>query len=235
MPLTVGDDYHLTAGSKIAFDWTATGGPSLCAHASRLYLAFSGGGGLGGASANGDLNLAWSSDGLQWPQSQLTVYDQQHSLLSPALAELPALYGEPSRLFVSFTGTNHNLYLYDEQALARAQQVKANPIDPSPLKNAKDNDFETSDYAPALTAVLGPEGWSLIYVWTGSGNNRHLYSMDGLGYTANEAYHTAFSDTSAFAPAAITLDSHLYFAWAGTDNVHRLNVADYSGLQKIPS
>ena len=93
------------------------------------------------------------------PQSQLTlVYDQQHSLLSLTLAELPAPYGEPSRLFVSFTGTNHNLYLYDEQALALSPTGKANPIDPSPLKKRHDNDFETSDYAPALTAVLGPEG-----------------------------------------------------------------------------
>ena len=227
--LAVDAESHVTAetGSKITFNWTATGGPSLCVHAARLYLAFSGGGGSGGAQPNGALNLAWSSDGANWPQSQLTVFNQYHSLLSPALAELPNAIGaptEPYRLFVSFTGTNHLLYVNET-----GSQIP-------PLKNAGDNDFETSDFAPALTALLGPEGWGLACVWTGSGNNRHIYmTVEGLGYSDNVSHHEAFSETSAFAPAAITLDSKLYLAWAGTDGVHRLNVADFAQLQKIPS
>lgn len=236
MSIAVDSDNHATAetNSKFMFNWTApgdpanwtaTGGPALCTFASRLYLAFSGGGGLGGAQPNGAFNLAWSTDGSHWPQSQLTVFDQHHSLLSPALVELPQLYGEDSKLFISFTGTNNFLYLDDYQAHSQRP----------PLKNIKDGDFETSDYSPAVVAVRSPEGWSIVYLWTGFGSNRHIYTMGGLGYSDNTTYHEAVSETSAFGLAATYMNSKYYVAWAGTDGVHRLNIADYGTLQRIPS
>lgn len=59
--------------------------------------------------------------------------------------------------------------------------------------------------------------------------------MGGLGYTQNTADHEAVSETSAFGLAATYMNSELYVAWAGTDGVHRLNIADYGTLQRIPS
>jgi len=229
LPLAIGSDYQLTyeKKDKIVFNWTASGGPSLLVFEGNLYLAFSGGGGLGAAAPNGALNVASSVDGLNWPQKQLTVYQQFHSLLSPSLAEFPIPYQGKltSRLFISFTGQDHFIYLV--AADGRAPNV--------PLKNVEDNDPETSDYAPSLLAYSNSEGWELLCVWTGSGNNRHLYNMGGLGYNNEPGHHEAFSDTSAFAPASVVAAQQIYIAWAGTDAAHRLNIGNYAELEKIPS
>lgn len=237
LPLTVNGDNRLTAGQKITLDWTATGGPSLAVREvlvnqrsqQRLYLAFCGGGGLGAATPNGDLNFAYSYDGTSWPQSQLVVWNQYHSQLSPSLIEVRVGVGlptEPPELFVAFTGTDHKLYLLGPTDHAQL----------TGLKYIKDNDPETSDYAPAIGAYNNAGTWTLFYVWTGSGSNRHLYYQDGLGFSTQSAnYHSAYSDTSAFAPAVLGVDWHRYVAWAGTDAAHRLNIGEFSQLQSIPS
>lgn len=104
------------------------------------------------------------------------------------------------------------------------------------LEYVKDHDPETSDYAPAIGAYNNAATWTLFYVRTGSGSNRHLYYQDGLEFsTQSTNYHSAYSDTWAFAPAVSGVDWHRYVAWAGTDAAHRLNIAEVSELQSIPS
>jgi hypothetical protein len=237
LPLTVSADNHLSADMqhKITFNWTATGGPSLAVRQvwidqkvqQQLCLAFCGGGGLGAAAPNGELNFAYSVDGFGWPQSQLTVWNQYHSLLSPSLTEVPIGTGlptEPPYMFVAFTGTDTKLYLSGPNGYL------------SGLKYIGDNDPETSNYAAAIGAYNNAGTWALFYVWTGSGSNRHLYYQEGLGFSTQSAnYHSAYSDTSEFAPAVLGVDWHRYVAWAGTDAAHRLNIAEFSELQTIPS
>ena len=237
VPLSVNGDNRLTAGQKITFNWTATGGPSLAVRQvwanqkvqEHLYLAFCGGGGLGAAAPNGELNFAYSADGISWPQPQLAVWNQYHSLLSPSLTQVPVGAGlptEPPELFVAFTGTDKKLYLLGPTDHAQL----------TGLKYIQDKDPETSDYAPAIGAYNNAGTWALFFVWTGSGANRHLYYQDGLGFSTQSAnYHSAYSDTSAFAPAVLGVDWHRYVAWAGTDAAHRLNICEFSELQSIPS
>jgi hypothetical protein len=235
MPLTVNSDNRLTAGQKIAFDWTATGGLSLAVRhvwvnqsvQQQLFLTFCGGGGLGGGVPNGEVNFAYSVDGTSWPESQLTVLSRYRSLQSPSSTEVPVgagLPSEPPYMFTAFTGTNNNLYLSGPSGYL------------SILKYIGDHVLETSNYAPAIGAFNNSGTWDLFYVWTGSGSNRHLYYQDGLGFSSqDENYHSAYSDTSAFAPAVLGVDWHRYVAWAGTDAAHRLNIAEFSELEKIPS
>ncbi len=239
LPITVSPTNHLSADlqNKIIFNWTAAGGPSLAVRQvmvnkqvqQRLYLTFCAGGGLGAAAPSGELNFAYSTDGRSWPESQHVVWNQYHSLLSPSLTEVPIGAGlptEPPDLFVAFTGTDHRLYLLGPTDHAHL----------SGLKYIGDNDPETSDYAPAIGAYNNAGTWALFYVWTGSGSNRHLYYQDGLGFSTQSAnYHSAYSETSAFAPAVLGIAEHRYVAWAGTDAAHRLNVAELNELHTIPS
>ncbi len=228
MPLQITEDNHLIPGQKIAFDWTATGGPSLISYNEALYLSFSGGGGLGGARPNGELNVAWSRDGVNWPPSQLTVLSQFHSLLSPSLTYLTQR-SAPAELFIGFTGTNHLLYL-----------VSTNGPSPSILKEMKPGDSspeysETSDFAPSL-GLFFPNLQStgeIFYVWTGSGSNRHLYRIASVGWGESNQDHDAYSDTSEFSPGVVGAASQQYVAWAGTDPAHRLNIGEFSSLTKI--
>jgi hypothetical protein len=226
MPLTITADSHLVPGQKIVLDWTATGGPSLIEYDAKLYLAFSGGGGLGGGKPNGALNIAWSSSGNSWPSSQLTVLNQFHSLLSPSLAILPQR-NPPSLLFIAFTGTNHLLYLasFNGPGPSYLQELKGGHADYA----------ETSDFAPSLglyfasTKSLG----DLFYVWTGSGTNRHLYRITSVGSGETIQEHDAYSETSAFSPGVFGVEALQYVAWAGTDAAHRLNIGELSSLTKI--
>jgi hypothetical protein len=225
MPLTITADNHLVPGQKIVLDFTATGGPSLLG-LDKLYLAFSGGGGLGGGRPNGELNFAWSSNGSSWPSSQLTVFSQFHSLLSPSLAILPQR-NPPGLFFIAFTGTNHLLYLTPTLA-PRATYLQE-------LKGGQADYAETSDFAPSLglyfasTKSLG----DLFYVWTGSGTNRHLYRIASVGSGETIQEHDAYSETSAFSPGVVGVESLQYVAWAGTDAAHRLNIGEISSLTKI--
>jgi hypothetical protein len=228
MPLTITADSHVVPGPKIVLDWTATGGPSLIEYDAKLYMGFSGGGGLGGAKPNGALNLAWSSDGTTWPSSQLQVLTDYHSLLSPSLAVLPQR-SAPAELFIAFTGTNQLLYL-----------VSTNGPGPRYLKELKpgafQNDYpETSDFAPSLTLFFASANsiGDLSYVWTGSGNNRHLYRIAAVGWADLTQEHDAYSDTSAFSPSVVGVSALQYVAWAGTDAAHRLNIGEISSLTKI--
>jgi hypothetical protein len=225
MPLSITADYHLVPGPKTVLDWTATGGPSLLG-LDKLYLAFSGGGGLGGAKPNGELNIAWSANGDSWLSSQLTILSQFHSLLSPSLAILPQR-NPPGLLFFAFTGTNRLLYL-----------ASTNGPGPSYLQELKGGEAdyaETSDFAPALglyfasTKSIG----DLFYVWTGSGTNRHLYRIASVGSGQSIQEHDAYSETSAFSPGVVGVASLQYVAWAGTDAAHRLNIGEISSLTKI--
>ncbi len=227
LPLTITADSRLVPGTKVVLEWTATGGPSLIAD-ENLYLAFSGGGGLGGAKPYGELNIAWSTDGNNWPASQLTVLSQFHSLLSPSLSLLPQR-SAPAELFIAFTGTNHLLYL-----------VSTNGPGPSILQELRpgtfQNDYaETSDFAPSLgTFFPDPQSLGLLfYAWTGSGTNRHLYRMASVGWGESLQEHDAYADTSEFSPGVVGVASQQYVAWAGTDAAHRLNIGEFSSLTKI--
>lgn len=238
MTFTIGPDARLTPGKKKVFDWTATGGPSLLSfsspgQATRLYLGFSGGGGLGGATPNGELNLAWSANGTDWPAAQLWAIDTYHSLLSPSLGQIP--WVEPTRpepptqLAACITGTDGRLYLIDaEPAPGRLTGLEE---DAGGLF-ARDYP-ETSDYAPSL-ATFGPwDAAKVACVWTGSGDNRHLYYADNLQAENQANPHQVFSDTSAFAPACIGVGEQVYIAWAGTDPARRLNLCDFNSFTKI--
>jgi hypothetical protein len=228
MPLSVDSDNRLTAaGPKQPMPWTATGGPSLAVRhvwangtvKQQLYMSFC-------ASGSGELNFAFTNDGASWSN---VVWNNYHSLLTPSLTEIPVGAGlptEPPDLFVGFKGTDSRLYLLgptDHAALTG-------------LENIANHDPETSDYAPSVGAFNNVGTWTMFYVWTGSGSNRHLYCQEGIGFSSQNANsHTAYSDTSAFAPSVLGIDWHRYVAWAGTDNAHRLNIAELSTLQPIPS
>jgi hypothetical protein len=238
LSFTIGADARLTLKTKIVFDWTATGGPSLLSFSSprqapRLYLGFSGGGGLGGAAPNGELNLAWSADGADWPASQLWPIDTYHSLLSPSLGQIPWVEPvrpePPTQLIACITGTDKRLYLI----VADPQPGRLVGLEEKAGGLFSSDYPETSDYAPSL-ATFGPwDAANVACVWTGSGDNRHLYYVDNLQAGNQANAHQVFSDTSAFAPACIGVDEQVYVAWAGTDPAHRLNLCDFNSLTKI--
>lgn len=214
--------------TKIALPQTAAGGPALATYNGHLLLAFAGGGGFGGGPPNTRLNVMWSADGLTWSASNQFV-STHTSMFSPAIAPI-ADNGVDSILMLAFTGTNQQLYALKAQLMNFAG-LNAPPGEGPGMQVIGRN----SDFGPALfsynesNATGGPGGgdnWSQLLLWAGAGDRQ----LNTLGCGANGtilAFQKTFTaETAAFEPAVIQRpQEQWYCAWAGTDPVHRLNLA----------
>jgi hypothetical protein len=206
---------------KVTFDATAVGGPGLAVYQGKLFLTFAGGGGMGGGPANRKINLAWTEDGNHWEMPGL-VLEHQTSPSAPMLAEYPIM------ALLVFRGTDQRVYV------ASAQGDQFNQFDwPAPsLQQLGD----TTHFAPGLCSHnYDISDWAFSIVYTGSPPNdprQHLYEF-GLGGNTylldDHVQRTRYTDCSAFEPSVFHLPgiglTDWVYAWAGTDDQHRINLA----------
>lgn len=202
--------------------WTSVSGPTLMSYDGLLVMVFAGGGGLGGAQPNGKINFAWSVDGENWPEWPQLVLDTQTSWHTSALAPYVATAGPDAELLWAFTGVDNKLYVH------HAYEQR---FDQFGDRNAEQAPPEESFAGPAMAShTFDLSDWAYRVVFAGNDAERHLYETGGEENNWLLGYRRSYTDCSQFEPAIVHhptrggQDDWIY-AWAGTDAVHRLNIA----------
>jgi hypothetical protein len=204
--------------TSIALPDTAVGGPALASYNGNLVLSF--------AAPNTMLNVMWSADGHTWSANNKFI-STHTSKFSPALAPMVD-NGVDSILMLAFTGTNNQVYILKAPRMNFAQ-LNADPGQGLGMQVTNHN----SDFGPGLAsfnesnptgAAGGGDNWAQTLIWAGAGD-RQLNTMEAGANGTTLSFQKTLTETAAFEPAIIQVQSTWYGAWAGTDPVRRLNLA----------
>jgi hypothetical protein len=185
---------------KHVYGDTCLGGPALASALGRKFVAWSGGGGLGGAKPNGKLNVSWTPGE---PDLKRTVLDET-SISGPALC------GFGNRLYLAWTGTDGSGHL---NVTSSADGENWNRKDVVTLP-------ELSMASPALVSF----GGALIIAWTGvdgGGGVNLMSSTDGRNFGNKQPLDLHSIDAGpAMGVLADTHQLHLAFTRRDTHRIH---------------
>jgi hypothetical protein len=177
---------------------SALHGPALASLGGTLYLAWTG--------TDNHLNLMWSTDaGHSFPSGNKYTITTESSADSPALCVLDGT------LYLIWKGTDSQLNVLPLEVSGAAVTGVGTKVQPG----------QGSDHGPAAAVVDGT--MYIAYVGSGYGELNVVWSTDGRTFASPYVSRNEANATPALAANA----SSLAVAWAGTDDDHSLNTAQF--------
>ena len=209
--------------AKHTYGATCAAGPALASHAGQLWIAFSGGGGLGGAEPNRQINVMPVN--AAHPDED---FSNAHLLvLGDTTAVRPALCSFRGSLWLAWAGT-------DGVGRLNLLRIQTNGAKATQADRVEFNG--TAVGGPALCVY----GGKLLLCWSGGGGlgggqpNGKInlaWSEDGLTWPAETTPGQVLEQTSEHAPAVAPMiaesgpNAQLMLAWVGTDGQVNVGVA----------
>lgn len=201
------------SGPMISND-TCLGGPALAGHRGTLVRAWAGGGGLGGGAPNGKINLAWSSDGTNWPGQNRIVLE--HTAASgPTMTNYRDQAGDE---WFYLAWTDHEQHMFATMTL----NGRFNELASRVVRIEQDGRTVHSLASPNL-AITGNN--YVVLTWPDAGGGHNINAMNANIANVRFGALRTWSNESALSKVAGIGDfASLVYAYQGTDGVGGLYV-----------
>jgi hypothetical protein len=210
------DGENFSPADKQTLGDTCLGGPSIVAHRGLLVRAWAGGVGQGGAaSPNAQVNLAWSSDGTTWPDSNRLLFNQT-AVSGPAMVNVRDVAGD-EYLYLAWTDLNQQIYV-TMTTNAQFGDLRSKVV---PLQ--ADGTGQTAVSCPGLSTFnsgfyASPDNVALV--WPGTDSSHKINLMTANVANTEFGYKRTWDEYALFNVALLDGGSpELVYAYHGTDLV----------------